>query len=179
MDNDSKVWINQFKQISKHKMPKRIREILECFLKNTWSILPNFHFMVFDRYWYHIPDFQDVIRWIVGMFGARLFQRLPHFGFPKFWYLETEHFQTTKSGVLHFYPETFYIISSFSTFVSKLSYFRDKIDISIGQNVQKLGFRPGWFFASPNLRSIKKGSPKTSDLLRDHLGRVQGWELVC
>ena len=31
-------------------------------LKDIWSTSPNVHFMVFERYWSHIQDFQDFFR---------------------------------------------------------------------------------------------------------------------
>ena len=50
------------------------------FQRFTDPIFSTFHFMVFNRYWSHIKDFEDVSRRIVGMF------RLPSFPTcSKFW----------------------------------------------------------------------------------------------
>ena len=54
-----------------------------------------------------------------------------------------------RNGVLHFYPEIFNILSSFSTFASKVSYSGIKQIYIIGPNVPKLGFRV-----------VKRGLPK-------------------
>ena len=72
---------------------------------------------------------------------------------------------------LHFYLEIFYMISSFSTFASKVSYSRIKI-YYYWTKCAKVGFS-GWFFASPNLCPIKKGSPKRGPFLNRLAGNVQ------
>ena len=58
-------------------------------LRGAGSILPNFHFMLFDWYWSHMQDFQDFIKRSCIIFGARLFQnKNQHLWFSKFWNLE-------------------------------------------------------------------------------------------
>ena len=62
-----------------------------------------------------------------------------------------------RFGFLHFHPEIFYMISSFSTFASKVSYSGIKDIFLLGQMCQSWIF--GLIFASPNLRPIKEGPP--------------------
>ena len=54
------------------------------FSKNICYILPNFHFMFFDRYYSHIQYFQDFIKRIVGFCRRPPFRTLSNFRIPNF-----------------------------------------------------------------------------------------------
>ena len=63
-------------------------------------------------------------------------------------------------GFLHFYPEIFYTISSFSTFVSKVSYSRIKYILFLAQSRDPVGFHGPGLPPSGHRCPIKKGHPK-------------------
>ena len=58
-------------------------KILQRYLK-IFGPYYQFSISYFDRYWSHIQDFQDFIKRIVQIFGARLFEHGQTFGVPNF-----------------------------------------------------------------------------------------------
>ena len=83
-------WVSWFQSFPNSKC---LGSLVSKFQSSNDTISPRIHFMFSGRYWSQIQDSQGFITRIFMLFGARIFQKVQNFRFPKSWYFHTYDFE--------------------------------------------------------------------------------------